>query len=79
MRLLLIEDDEVIGAFVRKGLSEAGFQVDHATDGEMGLDLIMTEAYDIAIVDLMLPKIDGLTLISEVRRVKPAIPILILP
>jgi two-component system, OmpR family, response regulator len=78
MRLLLIEDDEVIAAFVRKGLAEAGFQVDHAADGENGLHLALTEAYDIAIVDVMLPRIDGLTLISEVRGKKAALPILIL-
>jgi two-component system OmpR family response regulator len=78
MRLLLIEDDAVISAFVAKGLREAGFAVDHAADGEEGLELALNGVYDMLIIDLMLPKRDGLSLISEVRRARPAIPILIL-
>jgi two-component system OmpR family response regulator len=78
MRVLLIEDDSVISAFIRKGLKEAGFAVDHAADGESGLDLALGGVYDVAIVDLMLPKLDGLTLITELRREDPTIPILIL-
>jgi two-component system, OmpR family, response regulator len=78
MRLLLIEDDPVISSFVTKGLREAGFAVDNAADGEDGLHLALLEPYDAVIVDLMLPKLDGLTLIARLRKTKPNIPILIL-
>ena len=78
MRVLLVEDDERIALFVVKGLREAGFAVDHAVNGEDGLHLALTEPYDIVIVDLMLPKIDGLTLILKVRENKPTIPVMIL-
>ncbi len=78
MRVLLVEDDERIALFVVKGLREAGFAVDHAVNGEDGLHLALTEPYDIIIVDLMLPKIDGLTLILKVRENKPTVPVMIL-
>ena len=78
MRILLVEDDIKIAQFVVNGLKEAGFAVDHATDGQEGLDLALTEPYDVAIVDLMLPKLDGLTLIEEVRRNNLKTPVLIL-
>ncbi len=78
MRLLLVEDDVKIARFVKPGLQEAGFAVDHAADGEDGLHLILTEPYDIAIVDLMLPNIDGLTLIETVRKQNINMPVLIL-
>ena len=60
------------------GLKEAGFAVDHAANGEDGLHLALTEPYDIAVVDLMLPKLDGLTLIEEVRKNNINTPVLIL-
>jgi two-component system OmpR family response regulator len=78
MRVLLVEDDLKIASFIIKGLKEAGFDVDHACDGEDGLHLALTEPYDSAIIDIMLPEIDGLTLIEELRRQKKNIPILIL-
>jgi two-component system OmpR family response regulator len=78
MRLLLVEDDVKIAQFVVNGLKEAGFAVDHAANGEDGLHLALTEPYDIAVVDLMLPKVDGLTLIEEVRRNDINTPVLIL-
>jgi two-component system OmpR family response regulator len=78
MRLLLVEDDIKIAQFVVNGLREAGFAVDHATDGEDGLHLALTEPYDLAIIDLMLPKLDGLTLIEQVRKEKINTPVLIL-
>ena len=68
MRLLLIEDDQKIALFVKTGLKEAGFAVDHAADGEDGLHLALTEPYDLAVIDLMLPKVDGLTIIKEMRK-----------
>ena len=78
MRLLLIEDDHKIAQFVVNGLREAGFAVDHAADGEDGLHLALTEPYDVAVVDIMLPKIDGLTLIEKVRKKDINTPVLIL-
>ena len=78
MRLLLVEDDIKIAQFVINGLKEAGFAVDHAADGEDGLHLALTEPYDLAVVDIMPPKIDGLTLIEEVRRNRINTPVLIL-
>lgn len=78
MRILLIEDDVKVASLVARGLKEEGFAVDLAADGEEGLLKAHTEAYDTAIVDIMLPKLDGLTLIEELRRENVNIPILIL-
>jgi two-component system, OmpR family, response regulator len=63
---------------VTKGLREAGFAVDHAADGEAALDLATTEPYDAAVVDLMLPRRDGLGLIEELRRRRIGTPVIIL-
>lgn len=78
MRVLLVEDDATIADFVAKGLREAGYAVDHAADGETGLDLASSHPYDAAIVDLMLPKLDGLTLIQRLRERRVRTPVLIL-
>ena len=78
MRILLIEDDVKVVSWVTRGLKEAGFAVDLAADGEEGLHRALTETYDTAIVDIMLPKLDGLSLIEELRRQKVSTPILIL-
>ncbi|HVN71215.1 MAG TPA: response regulator transcription factor [Desulfomonilia bacterium] len=78
MRILLVEDDQTIVSFVESGLREAGFAVDHAYDGETGLHRALTEPYDAAVIDIMLPKLDGLTLIEELRRKKKNVPLLIL-
>jgi two-component system, OmpR family, response regulator len=78
VRILLVEDDIKIAGFVTKGLKAAGYAVDHAADGEAGLHLAMTEPYDTAIVDIMLPKLDGLSLIESLRRKKVTTPVIIL-
>jgi two-component system OmpR family response regulator len=78
MRLLLVEDDVKIALFVKQGLKQEGFAVDHAQDGEEGLHLALTESYDLAIIDLMLPKLDGLAIIKDMRRNKKNTPVLIL-
>jgi two-component system, OmpR family, response regulator len=78
MRLLLIEDDHKIASFVIKGFKSAGFAVDHAADGVIGLDLGLTEPYDVIIVDVMLPKLDGLAVIENLRRQKITTPVIIL-
>jgi DNA-binding response OmpR family regulator len=78
MRVLVAEDDQKIASFVVKGLKQAGFAVDHAADGEEGLHLATTEPYDIAVIDIMLPKLDGLRLIDRLRREKIDTPVIIL-
>ena len=78
MRLLLVEDDVKIASFILKGLRAAGYAVDHAPDGEEGLRLALTEPYDAAVIDLMLPGRNGLSLIREMRAEKVNTPVLIL-
>jgi two-component system OmpR family response regulator len=78
MRILVVEDDVKIASFITKGLKAAGFAVDHAADGEEGLHRAFTEPYDTAIVDLMLPKLDGLSLIERMRKEKIRTPVIIL-
>jgi len=78
VRALLVEDDATIAEFVVRGLREAGFAVDHAPDGDAGLTAATGQPYDVAIVDLMLPKRDGLSLIEELRRRAVTTPVLIL-
>ena len=78
MRLLLVEDDSKIASFIIKGFKAEGFAVDHAGDGESGLDLALTEPYDAAIVDIMLPKMDGLTLIQHLRGEQIKTPVIVL-
>ena len=78
MRAVIIEDDATIAEFVARGLREAGFAVDLAADGEAGLELAAAHAYDVAIVDLMLPKRDGLSVIAAMRGRNLRTPVLIL-
>jgi two-component system OmpR family response regulator len=78
MRALIVEDDRTIAEFVGRGLKEAGFVVDHAADGESGLEMASGEPYDVAIVDVMLPRRDGLSLIHELRSTGIRTPVLIL-
>lgn len=78
MRVLLVEDDPTIAAFVAKGLREAGFAVDEAADGETGLTLAREQKFDAAIVDVMLPRLDGLSLIDAIRGRGIRTPVLIL-
>jgi two-component system, OmpR family, response regulator len=78
MRILLVEDDIRIASFIIKGLRSAGYAVDHAADGEEGLDLVLSEPYDTAVIDIMLPKRDGLSLLKQLRERKVNTPVLIL-
>jgi two-component system OmpR family response regulator len=78
MRLLVVEDDPAIASFLVKGLKEAGFAVDHAASGGAALEMASRESYDLAIVDLMLPGMDGLALIEELRRRRITVPVIIL-
>ena len=78
MHALLIEDDDTIAEFVARGLREAGFAVDRASDGAAGLQAALDQVYDVAVVDVMLPKRDGLSVIEELRRNGVMTPVLIL-
>ncbi len=78
MRVLVVEDDARIASFVVNGLKQSGFAVDRAGDGEQGLDLALHVTYDLAVLDLMLPKLDGLSLLRQLRQKKITMPVLIL-
>jgi DNA-binding response OmpR family regulator len=78
MKILIVEDDKKLAGFISKGLKEAGFSVVHMDNGEDGLHMITTELFDAAIVDIMLPKLDGLTLIEQMRMAGLNTPVLIL-
>jgi two-component system OmpR family response regulator len=78
MRVLVIEDDSKIASFVVNGLKQNGFAVDHAADGEQGLALAGVVSYDALVLDLMLPRLDGLSLLRQLRGKKVLTPVLIL-
>ena len=78
MRILVIEDDPKLAAFVAGGLRQSGFLVDHAADGQDGLALARQGHYSAAVVDIMLPKLDGLALIETLRAEKNRLPVIIL-
>jgi len=78
MRILVVEDDPKIASFVANGLKQSGYAVDHFSDGEEALIRAQTVAYDAAVVDLMLPKLDGLSLIQQLRGKGIGVPVLIL-
>jgi heavy metal response regulator len=78
MRILVVEDDKKVASLIVKGLKQEGFAVDHAADGEDGLHLALNEPYDACILDIMLPKLDGLSLIKEMRHQKIGTPVIIL-
>lgn len=78
MRILLIEDEKKTAAFLEKGLREAGFTVELARDGEKGLEMARGSAFDLLIVDVMLPKKDGWAVVSELRKSGTRTPILFL-
>ncbi|CZF80503.1 response regulator transcription factor [Grimontia marina] len=78
MRVLLVEDDTSLSSFVEKGLREAGHQVEVTDNGKHALTLCMAESYDVAIVDRMLPRLDGLSLVKALRAAQVGTPILFL-
>jgi len=78
MRVLLVEDDHKITSFITKGLKEAGFNVDSVYNGEDGLRWLLRESFDVAVVDIMLPGLDGLTMLAELRKKKVLTPAIIL-
>ena len=78
MRILVVEDDDKIASFVVNGLKQSGFAVDRAKDGEQALDLGLSISYDAAVLDLMLPGLDGLAVLRQLRQKKISLPVLIL-
>ena len=78
MRLLLVEDDGRTVDFVRKALVEIGYVVRHAANGQAGLDLALTEPFDAAVVDIMLPRLDGLSLVRKLRAERVLTPVILL-
>ena len=78
MRLLVVEDEKKVASFVRKGLEEEGYAVDVAADGESGLELALDQVHDLIILDIHLPRMNGLRVLQELRRKKVKIPVLLL-
>lgn len=78
MRILVVEDDDKIASFLAKGLKQSGFSVDIASDGEEALSLCRSVNYDSVVLDIMLPKLDGLSVLRTIRREKKLVPVLLL-
>jgi two-component system OmpR family response regulator/two-component system copper resistance phosphate regulon response regulator CusR len=78
MNILVIEDDPVIGKAVQKGLAEAGHECTWTKDGKDGLQLAMSQKYDVVVLDLLLPGESGLTILEQVRRAGINVPVLVL-
>lgn len=78
MRILIIEDEQKISDFLKKGLLEHGFVVDCAGNGQDGLFYALTESYDLIILDVMLPKLDGWSILTAIRQKFPHLPVLFL-
>lgn len=78
MRVLVIEDDRTIAGFIANGLRQEGFAADTAADGVEGLDRARSQAWDVIIVDVMLPRLDGLSLVEALRRAEVTTPVLFL-
>ena len=70
MRILVVEDEKKVASFIKRGLEEEGFTVDAAFDGEEGLYMAETNSYDLILMDVMLPKMDGLTVVQKLRERK---------
>jgi two-component system, OmpR family, copper resistance phosphate regulon response regulator CusR len=78
MRLLVVEDEKKVAGFIKKGLEEEGYAVDVAADGKTGLEMALDRVHDLIILDIQLPKMDGLSVLNALRREKVAIPVLLL-
>jgi two-component system OmpR family response regulator len=78
MRLLVVEDDPKIASFIAKGFKQSGFAVDHCPDGAEGLSRALDESYDVVVLDIMLPGLDGLSLVQQLRQKKILTPVLLL-
>lgn len=78
MKILVIEDDQAIADYISKGLREVGYGVDVVMDGAEGADLACSSSYEVAVIDIMLPEVDGLTIIERMRAANISTPVLIL-
>ncbi|SEF62281.1 DNA-binding response regulator, OmpR family, contains REC and winged-helix (wHTH) domain [Bryocella elongata] len=78
MRLLIIDDDQALSRFLRRELKIQQYTADNAYDGEAALDLLRRESYDLMILDLNLPGMDGLDLLQQTRAIDPNLPVLVL-
>ena len=78
MRLLVIEDEQKVANFIRQGLEEEGYAVDHAADGASGLQSGLQGLHDVIVLDVMLPKLDGLSVLQQLRQANVATPVLLL-
>jgi two-component system OmpR family response regulator len=78
VRILVVEDDDKIASFIAKGLKQSGFSVDTAADGEEALSLCRSVNYDSIVLDIMLPRLDGLSVLRTIRLEKKMVPVLLL-
>ena len=78
MRILIVEDEAGVAGFIEQGLTEAGYAVDVARDGAEGLDYALAFAYDVIVLDIMLPKMNGLEMLREIRNRRVKSPVLLL-
>ncbi len=78
MKILLVEDDERTAFFIIRGLTQSGFVVDHVSDGQDSLHRALNESYDAAVIDIILPRLDGLTILDELRKTKRLTPVIVL-
>lgn len=78
MKILIIEDDKATAEFVAKGLQDAGYQTGHAEDGVRGLEMAKSGTFDLAVVDIMLPGLDGFAVIRGIREAGVEMPLLVL-
>ena len=78
MRLLVIEDEQKVANFIKQGLEEEGYAVDHAGDGVSGLQMALEGLHDVIVLDVMLPKLDGLSVLQQLRQEKVTTPVLLL-
>ena len=78
MRLLVVEDEKKVASFIKQGLEEEGYAVDVALDGEKGLEMVLDRVHDLIILDISLPKRDGLQVLKKLRQQRVNIPVLLL-
>jgi len=78
MRLLVVEDEKKVASFIKQGLGEEGYAVDVALDGEKGLETALDRVHDLIILDISLPKMDGLQVLKNLRQQRVGIPVLLL-
>ena len=78
MRILLVEDEKKVASFIKRGLEEEGYAVDVASEGEQGLEMALAQVHDLIVLDIRLPKMDGLHVLKELRQERVMTPVLLL-